>query len=875
MLKAPHYNVKMQKGNEKMKTKLFKKSSDISTSHIETKIAAIALVLMLAVSVIIVILPAAFAHTTLSGYTPMPDRETRTEVGVSPTLVGLGQEVLINIITYPAPSGPTYEAQMAVSGLTGGYGGITITITDPDGNEETFMPIDMTLAQVGIEIPGQAQIVGHLQFLYKPTKLGTYTLTGSFPGQFYTTDTIHPTAKISVWYESSSSTVPATFTVQEDEVLAGLLNGYPWSPLPENYWENPVQVDNREWAEISGDWTQTVYDISASSYNPYSTAPNSPHIVWSKLLGVGGLPGGIWGSLPNTAGGFGAPPPIILDGRVYQNSKSGYFECFDLRTGEQLWEAPGSIDAAQRIDPAYQTAAQQAEGQIDAWLWSGVGQGFIFFSPPEWKRYDPYDGDLLQTITNAPTDIMGCRYEDGNPIVFVITADLSTWNTTLPMKISYCNLIKWDYSKVGMSNDWRNGIVWNVSVMQDDLVSIADNNFCGPKCMPYWGADVVIVKTHNAMQTMAGYSYTTGEFLWKNNATVLNNDVQPQGIATSPSGPYIMHGAAYQGFVAYDVKTGQEIWRTKSGELAWGMLPAYTFVYHDGVHFMGSYDGHVYAYDTDNGEEVWQSDYTGEEWETIYGNQPFCGGAVGADGKLYYSSATTYSMMPRIRFQTTVCIDEYTGDFIWKLPIGITPKAIADGYLVGMDADNQIEYCIGKGKTETTVSIQNDVVAAGSSVLITGTVMDMSPGAPNTPAVSDEDMSEWMDYLYGQNATLLNNPPMPDGVAVTLDAIDPSGDFVHIGDVTSDFSGMFKIMWTPDEEGEYTIIAGFGGTESYWSSYATTALGVGPASSPAVPVEPEEPTEAPFITSEVAIIAAVAVVAVIGIVAYWALRRRK
>ena len=33
---------------------------------------------------------------------------------------------------------------------------------------------------------------------------------------------------------------------------------------------------------------------------------------------------------------------------------------------------------------------------------------------------------------------------------------------------------------------------------------------------------------------------------------------------------------------------------------------------------------------------------------------------------------------------------------------------------------------------------------------------------PNgVPAVADEDMSEWMDYLYMQNATLLNNPPTP------------------------------------------------------------------------------------------------------------------
>ena len=74
--------------------------------------------------------------------------------------------------------------------------------------------------------------------------------------------------------------------------------------------------------------------------------------------------------------------------------------------------------------------------------------------------------------------------------------------------------------------------------------------------------------------------------------------------------------------------------------------------------------------------------------------------------------------------------------------------------------------------------------------------------------------------------------PMPmdaSGVTVTLDAIDQNGKFFSIGKVSSDLSGMFKKMWTPENEGEYTIIATFEGSESYWASYAETAVGVGPA----------------------------------------------
>ena len=128
-----------------------------------------------------------------------------------------------------------------------------------------------------------------------------------------------------------------------------------------------------------------------------------------------------------------------------------------------------------------------------------------------------------------------------------------------------------------------------------------------------------------------------------------------------------------------------------------------------------------------------------------------------------------------------------------------------------------------------------------------------------------------MEYLYMQKPI----PTDATGVEVTLDAVDPNGNFVHIDRVTSDMSGMFKKMWTPETEGEYTIIATFEGSESYWASYAETAIGVGPAPSPYEPIEPEEPTEAPFITTEIAIIAAAVIVAVAVIVGFWIIRKRK
>jgi hypothetical protein len=110
-------------------------------------------------------------------------------------------------------------------------------------------------------------------------------------------------------------------------------------------------------------------------------------------------------------------------------------------------------------------------------------------------------------------------------------------------------------------------------------------------------------------------------------------------------------------------------------------------------------------------------------------------------------------------------------------------------------------------------------------------ITDVSPGTeeaerklrfPNgVPAVSDEMMSEWMLYVYKQFA----RPSDVVGVPVTIDAVDPTGKFYNIATVTSDGTGMFSYMWKPPTQGKYTIIATFGGSASYYASFAQTSLG--------------------------------------------------
>jgi hypothetical protein len=76
--------------------------------------------------------------------------------------------------------------------------------------------------------------------------------------------------------------------------------------------------------------------------------------------------------------------------------------------------------------------------------------------------------------------------------------------------------------------------------------------------------------------------------------------------------------------------------------------------------------------------------------------------------------------------------------------------AIADGYMVTFNGyDNRI-YCFGKGQTATTVEASPKVAPEKSTILLEGTVTDQSPGAEGTQAISDDDMTAWMEYLYMQ-----------------------------------------------------------------------------------------------------------------------------
>jgi len=182
---------------------------------------------------------------------------------------------------------------------------------------------------------------------------------------------------------------------------------------------------------------------------------------------------------------------------------------------------------------------------------------------------------------------------------------------------------------------------------------------------------------------------------------------------------------------------------------------------------------------------------------------------------------------------------------------------IADGRLLSLNSyDNEL-YCYGKGPSGTTVSAPQLDPTLGSSVTITGTVTDQSPSGrlnanygldfslKGTPAISDESMQAWMEYKFMQQAM----PTDATGVPVSLDAIDPNGNYIHIGTVTSDITGTYGCDWTPEVPGTYQIFANFAGSNSYGPSASSTYLTMGQA-----PQTTNAPTPAPQTVADIYLI---------------------
>ena len=800
-----------------------------------TMLLIITLFLIMTIAFPILDLPITDAHT------PPWEIKTWTYIVASPNVVGIGQDVQLVFWSNEMP--PT------ASGAYGDRWDFKVDITKPDGTKETIGPIT-------------SDPVGNGFCVYSPTQLGNYTIVASVAEHKltgYPTLTGAPStnAYVNDTFLASTSK-PAYFTVQEEPIAH-----WPGAPLPTDYWNRPIEGQNREWWTISGNWFEARgYNASSQGYyykgggfNPYTQGPSSAHIVWTKPFEMFG---GLMGGDLSIDGGVGSyytgmsyeqayAPPIIMQGRLYYNTppsaKPNYgTHCIDLRTGEEYWW--------QNITASY--------GQIYNYISPNQygGTPYLWETGSTYKMYDGYTGNWILSLVNASTGTVAYG-SDGSMLVYIFNGAnnwFAMWNSSLAIWANMPNLWSsnnywlWRPPAGRTDLDWRKGIQWNVTLADvPGTQSLQKVNSELAICRATFDlSDGTTIAEDMAYSVKAG---NAGQRLWG----PVNRTALPfgaQNLVSLVDGVYVQYIGETMDWYCYDANTGTQLWgpSTATGN-AWAMYGGWRTLWAGyGKIYQPGMDGCIHCLDLKTGEKLWTFETESSGFEADYGNWPlisatFLGGAPDTGGLKIYAVGGHTHLQPLYRGAKLYCVDGETGELLWDIygwfqaggPVG------ADGYMAAVNGYDMQLYCFGKGQTATTVSGSPEVSIHGSSVLIKGKVTDQSPGAKDTPAISDASMSQWMEYLYMQK----QKPSNATGVEVTLYVIDSNGNYRPIGVTTSDTDGFYSFDWTPDIEGKYTVIASFQGSESYWPSRAETAFVVNgveptPTSQPAVVLPPTE-----------------------------------
>jgi hypothetical protein len=833
----------------------------------------IALFLMSTIAVTLVALPAANAHDP--GWT-IP---SWCFVSVSRNPVGVNQQIVIAFWIQDIP--PT------ASGAYGDRWIFYVDIVKPGGSNETLGPFT-------------SDPVGGAYTLYTPTEVGTYTVQARFPGQVVTGLPIPPgktiatitgAAYVNDTYAASKSD-PLELIVQQEPIQP-----WPEAPLPTLFWTRPINSANRNWWPLAGNWLSGAaqhYSNGPSVYFAWGSGPESAHVMWATPYWAGGIMDARFGDTGYQTAhyeGLILTPPIILNGRIYYNvqslPKEGW-RVLDLYTGEELWfhNTTGSVTGVSGSSSGSIGGESLAFGQIlnvelpnqhggMPYLWSTSGPGGT------WMMFDAYTGNYMCSIENVPSWAGRGGFGWPNP-AFVYGKDgsiltynvdtrndlLQVWNTTQAIwwKPTWTSNEYWMWRPgLNVTYDGNNGYSLNVSIpdVQGSILAVREDEYVIGGTTGSNNPDEPIVKGNFwALSLKPGEE---GRLLWNITFTPpLAAVAVGEGVNSyrgmryecmSPEdGVFIFREQLTRKYWGYSLETGEQLWEsTPENQMQfYGLSTARNTNIYEGKFFSYGVGGTVTAYNITTGKALWIYNATNVGFESPYGNYPV-GIACIADGKLYLTSSEHSITQPLWRGSYIRCINATDGTEIWKVlhwsdgTPGVSGAGvfIADGFIVSLNFyDNQI-YCYGKGPSATTVTASPKTSVHGNSVLIEGSVTDQCVGAKRiaekvgftngVPAVSDASQEAWMEWLYEQQG----KPANATGVEVSLDTIDPNGNYVHIDTVTSDDSGMFKKMWTPEVPGEYTVIATFAGTKSYFSSSAETAIGVSEA--PAATAEPEYP----------------------------------
>jgi len=802
---------------------------------------------------------------------------------------------------------------------------VKIEVTEPDGSKTVYGPYT-------------AGMTGGVVTHFYPDRVGDYTIQAFYPGEIldgmFPGGTPEPDGYHTELWGSRvlpAESDPVTLTVTEDPVEPI----YKTPSLPDYYWTRPVYATNWDWGkEIASNWygldsagftTYGKYDV-VGGFDPYGKAPNSPHILWAKSVREGGQPGGPLPSDQSTQ--FTSTDitvdqydgSIILAGVLYYTKYAGWgaghnyiegWEAIDLRTGEVLWSKPAGLSGKEflRYGQIFRWHNNQGFGS-HGFLWSIDSESSSIFGPTGnmvFRIYDAFTGKHLANVTTEEGEADTSTYarnlacltdiEGENPggllAYYTFGDELIMWNSTKIFEYESAGQIR---TAVRFQNyTFSDGVQWRVPrtfELNGQPVTLGLTRVT---------REVLLLTTRQtfSFQGMqfgwmiaAGIDAKTGNLLWGpvNQTRPFLRDIN---LVAARDGYWFEYDSDKHEAYAYSLTNGQKVWGPVAVPYdAYSSQNVWADIAYGKVYFNGG-GGIVNAIDLETGELAWTWNRGSAGYDTPFGIYPIFGYRTQtiSDGKLFISEGYLYT--PPLHPARRIVLNCTDGSLVWSILSysSRTSGAHADGCFVEHNAfDNRI-YVYGKGPTATAVSMKNNVIPKGNSVLIEGTVIDKSPGTedyaltarfPNgVPAVADESMREWMEFVYMQQ----NCPEDVEGVEVFIKIQDPNGDY-YSARVTTDANGKFSHMWAPAIVGEYKVTALFEGSESYYPSQETATFGVDEASAGVSADEIAEKTagklpgyQAPempaYLTIDLVIVILAAVGVVIGLVAYMALRKQK
>ena len=857
-----------------------------------TKAIAIALILMFAVAVSLFTLPTANAQST---------RATYAFIGATPNPVGVNQETLLHI-------GITQQLNRV--GMQ--WHDLSVTIEKPDGSTETISGID-------------TDSTGGTGYIYIPTMAGNHTLQTHFPEQTTTATNYAASTPVGTIMLASDS---EKLTIVVLDVPVAI---YPSFPLPTEYWTRPINMQIREWAPIAENWavapTNSFLKFAANTPETAHILWTKPFVMGGLAGGdIVGINGPGIGFEVGAAYEQKFANPVILGGILYYNkfesrgqpyAGNNEVTAVDMHTGEELWSKPliGMTGTTTRDRvPAADRVIDGVSEQFPDGIGQRLNNGQLFYwesynymgayallwtrSGSTWMAFEAFTGRWIYTIVDCPlragsygglggSSFVGERGEFYSYSIDLAKGWMALWNSS--------NLVSqrggWNphgnvYNASGVTSSgalatgparaWE----WNITIPEGLKGSVRALEL---------GDRVVGSNVNLTDVNIWAFSLKEGEegrLLFNNNwkaptEWATGNQTISWNRASLDDNVGIVSSKETMNYWGFSLETGKHLWGPTEPEQYLQYLGTSTAIAY-GKFYSTYMSGIVYCYDIQTGERLWTHEVTDPLNEILWSpNWPVRIQFI-ADGKIYLCEGEHSPNIPLPRGAPYLCLNATTGEQIWSLPISYyyrTSTVIGDNIIAVHSLYDGSVYAIGKGPSATTVTASPQVSVHGSNVLVQGMVTDISPGTqkyartarfPNgVPAVSEANMTAWMEYIYEQ----FPRPTDVTGVEVVVSVFDPNNNSYEVARTTSDASGYFGCTFEPEVPGLYKVIATFEGSKAYYGSYAEVFLTVDEAPQP-TPVPTPTPASAADLYLVPGIAGIIVAIVIVGVILMVMLRKR-